>query len=200
MSIAGNPWWTTDIGGFHGGNINNPEFRELMIRWFQYATFSPILRMHGDRQPHKKALGTDGGGQCESGADNEIWSYGEEAQKIFVKYIKIREKLKGYISQLFNETHNSGEPIMRPVFYDYPKDEVAWTVDNQYMFGSELLVAPIMYYKDRQRKVYLPIGNRWVDINTEKVYEGGQFVVIDAPLDSIPVLCKEDSYIKNLFL
>ena len=68
------------------------------------------------------------------------------------------------------------------------------------MFGSELLVAPIMYYKDRQRKVYLPIGNRWVDINTEKVYEGGQFVVIDAPLDSIPVLCKEDSYIKNLFL
>ena len=57
-----------------------------------------------------------------------------------------------------------------------------------------------MYYKDRQRKVYLPSGNRWVDINTEKVYEGGQFVVIDAPLDSIPVLCKEDSYIKNLFL
>ena len=56
MSIAGNPWWTTDIGGFHGGNINNPEFRELMIRWFQYATFSPILRMHGDRQPHKKRL------------------------------------------------------------------------------------------------------------------------------------------------
>ncbi len=200
MSIAGNPWWTTDIGGFHGGNINDPEFRELMIRWFQYATFSPILRMHGDRQPHKKALGIDGGGQCESGADNEIWSYGEEAEKIFIKYINIREKLKVYISQLFNETHNFGEPIIRPVFYDYPKDEVAWTVDNQYMFGPELLVAPIMYYKDRQRKVYLPSGNRWTDINTGKVYDGGQFIIIDAPLDNIPILCKEDSYIKNLFL
>ena len=200
MSIAGNPWWTTDIGGFHGGNINDPEFRELMIRWFQYATFSPILRMHGDRQPHKKPLGENGGGQCESGADNEIWSYGEEAQKIFIKYIKIREKLKGYISELFNKAHKYGEPLMRPIFYDYPEDEIAWTVDNQYMFGSELLIAPIMYYKDRKRKVYLPRGNKWIDINTKIIHEGGQFITVDAALDSIPVLCKVGSYIEKLLV
>ncbi|MDY3375138.1 MAG: glycoside hydrolase family 31 protein [Terrisporobacter othiniensis] len=197
MSIAGNPWWTTDIGGFHGGNINNPEFRELMIRWFQYATFSPILRMHGDRQPHKKALGYDGGGQCESGAENEIWSYGEVAQEIFMKYLNIRENLKPYIAELFKETHEVGAPIMRPVFYDYPEDKMAWEVDNQYMFGSELLIAPIIYYKQREREVYLPKGNQWVDINTNKIYDGGQFVVVEAPLESIPVFCKKESLIKN---
>ncbi|MEE0619295.1 TIM-barrel domain-containing protein [Intestinibacter bartlettii] len=197
MSIAGNPWWTTDIGGFHGGNINNPEFRELMIRWFQYATFSPILRMHGDRQPHKKALGYDGGGQCESGAENEIWSYGEVAQEIFMKYLNIRENLKPYIAELFKETHEVGAPIMRPVFYDYPEDKMAWEVDNQYMFGSELLIAPIIYYKQREREVYLPKGNQWVDINTNKIYDGEQFVVVEAPLESIPVFYKKGSLIKN---
>lgn len=200
MSIAGNPWWTTDIGGFHGGNINDPEFKELMIRWFQYATFSPILRMHGDRQPHKKPLGYDGGGQCESGAENEIWSYGEEAQEIFMKYLNIRENLKEYISDLFKETHEMGAPIMRPVFYDYPDDKMSWEVDNQYMFGSELLVAPVMYYKDRQREVYLPKGNDWVEINTKTVYEGGKTIVVDAPLESIPVFCKNGSLIQNRFV
>ena len=197
MSIAGNPWWTTDIGGFHVGNINNQEFRELMIRWFQYATFSPILRMHGDRQPHKKALGYDGGGQCESGAENEIWSYGEVAQEIFMKYLNIRENLKPYIAELFKETHEVGAPIMRPVFYDYPEDKMAWEVDNQYMFGSELLIAPIIYYKQREREVYLPKGNQWVDINTNKIYDGEQFVVVEAPLESIPVFYKKGSLIKN---
>lgn len=200
MSMAGNPWWTTDIGGFHGGNINDPEFKELMIRWFQYAAFSPILRMHGDRQPHKKPLGYDGGGQCESGAENEIWSYGEEAQEIFMKYLNIRENLREYISDLFKETHEVGAPIMRPVFYDYPDDKMSWEVDNQYMFGSELLVAPVIYYKDRKREVYLPKGNDWVDINTKTVYEGGKTIVVDAPLESIPVFCKKGSIIQNKFV
>ena len=168
-----------------------------MIRWFQYATFSPILRMHGDRQPHKKALGYDGGGQCESGAENEIWSYGEVAQEIFMKYLNIRENLKPYIAELFKETHEVGAPIMRPVFYDYPEDKMAWEVDNQYMFGSELLIAPIIYYKQREREVYLPKGNQWVDINTNKIYDGGQFVVVEAPLESIPVFYKKGSLIKN---
>lgn len=200
MSMAGNPWWTTDIGGFHGGNINDPEFKELMIRWFQYAAFSPILRMHGDRQPHKKPLGYDGGGQCESGAENEIWSYGQEAQEIFMKYLNIRENLKEYISDLFKETHEVGAPIMRPVFYDYPDDKMAWEVDNQYMFGSELLVAPVIYYKDRKREVYLPKGNDWVEINTKTVYEGGKTIIVDAPLESIPVFYKKGSLIQNKFV
>ena len=162
--------------------------------------FSPILRMHGDRHPHKKALGYDGGGQCESGAENEIWSYGEEAQEIFIKYLNIRENLKPYISHLFKETHEVGAPIMRPVFYDFPKDKMAWEVDNQYMFGSELLIAPIINYKQREREVYLPKGNQWVNINTNEVYEGGQSVVVEAPLEVIPVFCKKGSLILNKFL
>ena len=82
MGIAGIPWWTTDIGGFHGGYPDDPEFRELLVRWFQYGTFCPVMRLHGDREPHSEPLGTKGGRICPSGADNEVWSFGEEAYEI----------------------------------------------------------------------------------------------------------------------
>ena len=181
MGIAGIPWWTTDIGGFHGGNPDDEEFRELMIRWFQYGTFTPVLRMHGDRQPHSEPLGTDGGGQCSSGAPNEIWSYGEENEKIFTKYIRIREALKPYIK---------GTPIMRPLFYDFPNDKTAWNIENTFMFGPDILVAPIINYKEREREVYLPTGENWIDANTGKQYSGGNYYTIDADIDSIPVFYK----------
>ena len=85
MGLAGIPWWTTDIGGFHGGVNNDPSFRECLIRWFQFATFSPVLRMHGDREPHSKPLSTTGGGKCVSGAPNELWSFGDEVYAILGK-------------------------------------------------------------------------------------------------------------------
>ena len=76
MGLAGITWWTADIGGFHGGNIHDPAFHELLIRWFQFGTFCPVMRLHGDRDPHdQKPLGTTGGGMCQTGASNEIWSY-----------------------------------------------------------------------------------------------------------------------------
>ena len=190
MGIAGIPWWTTDIGGFHGGNPNDEEFRELMIRWFQYGTFTPVLRMHGDRQPHSEPLGTDGGGQCSSGAPNEIWSYGEENEKIFTKYIRIREALKPYIKELMKEAHEKGTPIMRPLFYDFPNDKIAWNIENTFMFGPDILVAPIINYGEREREVYLPKGNDWIDANTDKQYSGGNYYTIDADIDSIPVFYK----------
>lgn len=190
MGIAGIPWWTTDIGGFHGGNPDDEEFRELMIRWFQYGTFTPVLRMHGDRQPHSEPLGTDGGGQCSSGAPNEIWSYGEENEKIFTKYIRIREALKPYIKELMKEAHEKGTPIMRPLFYDFPNDKIAWNIENTFMFGPDILVAPIINYKEREREVYLPKGHEWIDANTGKQYSGGNYYTIDADIDSIPVFYK----------
>lgn len=190
MGIAGIPWWTTDIGGFHGGNHDDEEFRELMIRWFQYGTFTPVLRMHGDRQPHSNPLGTDGGGQCSSGAPNEIWSYGEENEKIFIKYIRIREALKPYIKELMKEAHEKGTPIMRPLFYDFPNDKIAWNIENTFMFGPDILVAPIINYKEREREVYLPTGENWIDANTGKQYSGGNYYTIDADIDSIPVFYK----------
>ena len=76
VGLAGIPWWTTDIGGFHGGNPDDPKFREVFIRWFQYGTFCPVIRLHGDQEPHSEPLGTSGGGVCISGAANEVWSYG----------------------------------------------------------------------------------------------------------------------------
>ena len=190
MGIAGIPWWTTDIGGFHGGNPDDEEFRELMIRWFQYGTFTPVLRMHGDRQPHSEPLGTDGGGQCSSGAPNEICSYGEENEKIFTKYIRIREALKPYIKELMKEAHEKGTPIMRPLFYDFPNDKTAWNIENTFMFGPDILVAPIINYKEREREVYLPTGENWIDANTGKQYSGGNYYTIDADIDSIPVFYK----------
>jgi alpha-D-xyloside xylohydrolase len=76
MGVAGIPWWTTDIGGFHGGDPNDPTFRELFTRWFEYGTFCPVMRLHGDREPRQRQVGTSGGASCRSGAPNEIWSYG----------------------------------------------------------------------------------------------------------------------------
>lgn len=192
MGIAGIPWWTTDIGGFHGGHPDDEEFRELMIRWFQYATFCPVLRMHGDRQPHFEAMGTDGGGQCSAGAPNEIWSYGECNEEIFTKYIHIREALKDYLRELMKQAHLKGTPVMRPLFYDFPKDDTAWEVDYTYMLGPSILVAPIINYQERQREVYLPKGCDWVNAFTKEHMKGGQIIICQADLDTIPVFYKAD--------
>jgi alpha-D-xyloside xylohydrolase len=107
MGLAGIPWWTTDTGGFHGGVNNDPAFRECLIRWFQFSTFSPVLRMHGDREPHSKPLSTTGGGKCASGAPNELWSYGEEVLPILEKYLRIRERLRPYVRTLMTAAHET---------------------------------------------------------------------------------------------
>ncbi|NLB90911.1 MAG: family 31 glucosidase, partial [Clostridiales bacterium] len=94
MGLAGIPWWTTDIGGFHGGNIHDKKFWECMVRWFQFGTFCPVMRLHGFREPFQEPLGTTGGGKQISGADNEVWSYGEENYEIFKKFMQTREKIR----------------------------------------------------------------------------------------------------------
>ena len=193
MSIAGNPWWTTDIGGFHGGNIHDDEFKELMIRWFQYATFSPILRMHGDRHPHTPALGKDGGGILGSGAGNEIWSYGQECEDIFVKYIKIREYLIDYMDMQFNVCHKSGTPIMRPLFYDFPNDKTAWEVEDMYMLGEDILVVPVMNYKQDKVEIYLPEGCKWKLAYSDELFDGGQKIVLEVDITKMPVFFRESA-------
>ncbi len=192
VGMAGIPWWTTDIGGFHGGNPEDEDFRELVLRWFQYSTFSPILRMHGDRLPHSKALSDEGGGRMPTGAPNEIWSYGERNEKIFTKYLHIRDSIIDYIDSLMDDASNTGNPLMRPLFYEFPEDEKAWEADNVYMFGEKLLVAPILYKGQNSRELYLPGSCKWVDIFDKKVYEGGNTVTVDAPIDKIPVFVRED--------
>jgi len=191
MGIAGIPWWTTDIGGFHGGNPDDPAFRECIIRWFQYGAFCPVFRLHGDREPHSEPLGTEGGGLCASGAANEVWSYGEEAYGIFSKYMLVRERLKPYITDLMKAAHLKGTPPKRPLFYDFPNDVDAWVIEDQFMFGSSLLVAPILYEGVRARKIYLPAGANWLDGYSNKSYAGGGWIDCDAPLERIPLFVKE---------
>ncbi|HEX2926430.1 MAG TPA: glycoside hydrolase family 31 protein [Ruminiclostridium sp.] len=196
MGLAGIPWWTTDIGGFHGGNPDDPEFRECIIRWFQYGAFCPVFRLHGDRVPAGEPLGTSGGGMCWSGAPNEVWSYGDEAYGIFRKYMLIRESMRPYIIGLMREAHEKGTPPMRPLFYDFPCDSESWNIEDQYMFGPDVLVAPVLYGGLRERRVYLPEGTNWKEASTGKVFKGGSFANAHAALDVMPVFVKENSGLK----
>ncbi len=192
MGLAGIPWWTTDIGGFHGGVNDDPSFRECLVRWFQFATFSPVLRMHGDREPHSAALSSSGGGLCVSGAPNELWSFGDEVYAILEKYLRLRERMRPYVRSLMSAAHLRGSPIFRPLFYDFPADARAWNVEDIYMFGPDVLVAPILFEGQRSRDVYLPVGAHWISHGSGQIFEGGQVVNEPAPLDHLPVFLREE--------
>ena len=120
MAISGIPWWTTDIGGFSGGHIEDPDFHELLVRWFQYGTFCPVMRLHGNRLPFTPGTDLIGGGCCGTGAPNEVWSFGEEVYNLLKPYMFVREALKPYIKQLMTDAHTNGDPVMRPLFYEFP--------------------------------------------------------------------------------
>ena len=191
MGIAGIPWWTTDIGGFHGGNPDDPAFRELLIRWFEYGTFCPVMRLHGYREPLKAPIGTEGGALCVSGADNEVWSFGEEAYEICKTYLQLREQMKPYIANQMKAAHEKGTPVMRPLFYGFPEDKKAWEVEDEYMFGDHVLVAPVLYENQREREVYLPEGSTWKNYWTGEEYQGGQRYTVDAPIEKLPVFLRD---------
>lgn len=191
MGLAGIPWWTSDIGGFHGGNADDPEFRELITRWFQFATFCPVLRMHGEREPHSAPLGMVGSAAIAGGAANEIWSFGDDTTAILTKYLAIRERLRPYINGLMGEAHERGTPLMRPLFYDFPGDSTAWGIDDAFMFGPDLLVAPVLYLGQRRRRVYLPTGAVWRAALTDEVHDGGVWVEVEAPLEDIPLFVRD---------
>ena len=192
MGLAGIPWWTTDIGGFMTDDVNDPDFQQLLIRWYEFAVYSAVLRMHGDRGPHNIPPLDDrdfGGGYLYTGQSNELWSYGEENYRIMKKYYDIRISMHDYIKQLYDEASENGSPLIRTMFYEFPDDKKCWELQDQYMFGSEYLVAPIFHLSEFEREVYLPEG-RWEDTRDGKVYEGGQTVLAAAPIDSIPVFKK----------
>jgi len=195
MGLSGISWSTTDIAGFHSGDSTTQKFKELMIRWFQFAVFSPVLRMHGDRQPHSQKIGKTGGGVRTSGSSNEIWSFGTEVERILTKYIRIREKLVDYIFKLYEESTNFGYPISRSLFFEFPNDKKAWDDRLSYMFGSDLLISPVIDFEMKKMKVYLPDGNDWINVFNNKVYKGGKDYIIEFSLETLPVFCKKDSYL-----
>lgn len=192
MGIAGMPWWTTDIGGFWGGNPEDSDFRELLVRWFQYATFCPVMRLHGDRKPTTQLSKKDGSSALFTGADNEVWSFGEEVYEICKKYMYIREAIRPYTRKLMKEAHEKGTPVIRTMFYEFPEDSKAWEVEDQYMYGDSILVAPILYKGADKRKVYLPKGCQWTDYNTGNIYEGGNEIEVKATIEVIPIFLKDE--------
>ncbi|MCR5153498.1 MAG: family 31 glucosidase [Lachnospiraceae bacterium] len=192
MGIAGIPWWTTDIGGFMTDDVNDPDFRQLLIRWYQFAVYSAVLRMHGDRGPYDIPPLDDrdfGGGYLHTGQPNELWSYGEENYKIMKKYYDIRISMHDYIKKLYDEASGNGSPLIRTMFYEFPNDPKCWELDDQYMFGDKYLVAPIFELNSFEREVYLPTG-KWKLTSTGQVYDGKLKLKVDAPIDYMPVFEK----------
>lgn len=195
MSVAGIPWWTSDIGGFLGGDISDEHFRELLVRWFEWGAFCPVFRMHGERSPwyEREEEFIDGVRQLTSGQDNEVWSFGEENYEILKKYLFLREKLRPYIRRTMDECSRSGLPVMRPLFFDFSGDRAAWDIEDEYMFGGDILVAPVMEEGICERDVYLPAGCDWTESATGKVYPGGSHITAHAPIDIIPIFIRKGS-------
>ena len=176
-----------------GGDISDPAFKELLIRWFAWGCFNPVFRMHGERSPwyEREQEFINNVRQLTSGQDNEVWSFGEENYEILKKFLFIRERLRPYIRACMKEASVTGAPVMRPVFFDFPADKAAWEIEDAYMFGPDLLIAPVMEAGAQTRRVYLPAGCRWTDAYTKLAYDGGQYVTVPAPKDVIPVFIRE---------
>ena len=187
IGLSGIPWWTTDIGGFKNGNINDPSFRELIVRWFQFGVFCPVFRLHGVRQP-----GTMIGSE-QTGADNEVWSFGDEQYGIIRQLLFLRERLRPYVMTQMRKATESGLPPMRPLFVDFPADSASWDVEDQFLFGDDILVAPVYTEGARSRRVYLPAGPQgttWRDAWSGADHQGGAWITAPAPLDIIPVFLR----------
>ena len=199
LGICGISWWTSDIAGFITGETNTEQFRELMIRWFQFSVFSPVLRMHGDRQPHFQPIG-EGGGMRTSGSQNEIWSFGKSVEEILISQIKLRQQLVDYLSNIFEESSQYGYPIIRGLFFEFPNDKECWKEIQQYMLGDELLVCPVTEFNTHKLKIYLPKNFDWVDIFNNNLYKGGRYYVVDIDIKYIPVFCKKGGYFERNYL
>jgi alpha-D-xyloside xylohydrolase len=178
-SISGMPYWTTDIGGFiSGGNLNDPKFRELFVRWFLFGVFSPVFRVHGTRNPD----------------ENELWSYGPEAEKILVDYDSLRYRLMPYIySEAWQVTSAHGT-LMRPLVMDWRNDVEAQNTGDEYLFGPAILVSPVTTQGATSRTVYLPQAG-WYDFWTGEKVEGGRHIQADAPLSKLPLYVRAGSIV-----
>ncbi|HXX99350.1 MAG TPA: TIM-barrel domain-containing protein, partial [Candidatus Limnocylindrales bacterium] len=159
MSASGVPYWTTDIGGFVVANPDNPRYRELYIRWFQFGAFCPVFRAHGTRTTNQ----------------NEIWSYGPEAQKILTAYDQLRYRLMPYIYSVAWKTTSEGYTPMRPLVMDFRTDVRAQNVADQYLFGPAILVNPVTDPGATSRHVYLPDAT-WYDFWTGATTKGARAI------------------------
>lgn len=198
MGMCGIPWWNSDIGGFLNGDTESEDFRELIVRWFQFGLFSPIMRLHGVRKRVEGQPEPNPGIIERSGGPNEIWCFGEENYNIIKSLIELREKLRPYILKYMEIASQTGAPLMRPMFFDYYDDAHCYTLEEQYMFGEDILFAPVMRKGQRECKVYLPEGT-WISVIDKKAYEGGQTLEVQVELDQFAAFVKQGSSIIDIF-
>lgn len=175
LAMSGIPWGASEIGGFLSAEPDTDYFRELLVRWYQYGVFTPVFRTHGARK------------------NNEPWTMGGDTYRHIRAAILLREGLRPYIMAQMAKASATGLPPMRPLFFDHDEDPNVGRVEDQYLFGRDLIVAPITRYLDRERFVYLPRSSDWVDAWTRRRFKGGQMIRTDAPLDHIPVFVRPDA-------
>lgn len=186
FTMTGNPYWTTDIGAFFRDHVSknnyfdnqytNPEYKELLTRWFQFGTFNPIFRIHGYK------------------SNTEVWNYGKEFENVARKFLDVRYTLMPYIYSEAWQVTREGKALMSPMAYYYPHDKSVWNIKYQFMFGKSMMICPVTEYKARERQVYLPEGN-WYDYWTNELISGGKEITSAADLKSLPVFVKEGSII-----
>jgi len=175
-SLSGLPYWTTDIGGFVSGNPDDPTYRELFIRWFEFGTFNPILRVHGTRNTNQ----------------NELWSYGPDAQKILTSYDRLRYRMLPYLYSLAWMTTSQAYTPMRGLVMDFRDDVEAANVGNQFMFGPAFLVNPVTEPGANVRRIYFPQA-KWYDFWSGAQTAGGRYTDVPTPLDQMPLYIRAGS-------
>ena len=200
---SGFAWWSSDIGGWQGLEWKRPAwlkpdpafeplikapdsmewlrdypgYLELYVRWFQYGAFCPTFRAHGSRP------------------ENEVWSFGPEAERILAKYVALRYRLMPYLYSLAWRTHTTGAPFMRALFMDFPDDPGVRDIRDQYMLGPAFLVAPVIHPGQAERDVVLPAGADWFDFWTGRCHKGGQTIRVSAPIDTLPLFVRAGSIV-----
>jgi len=199
FTATGLPYWDTDIAGFFSPTIpadyraehkplidgsdaretiaNYEDYPELFVRWFEWGAFQPIMRAHGER------------------THNEVWSYGKQAEPILAKYLKLRYQLLPYTYSLAYRSYQTGAPYMRALFMDFPADPKAADIPDEYMYGPAFLVAPVTDQGATHRTVYLPAGCDWYNYWTNERLHGGQTIVADSPVETLPLFVKAGSIV-----
>lgn len=174
VGIGGIPLWGTDIGGFGFGGECTPE---LYTRWFEFGAFCPLFRPHGDQTQLR-----------------EPWQFGSEIEAICRKYLKLRYRLLPYIYSALREACADGLPIMRALVLEFLDDPEVYNLADEYLFGRDMLVAPVVSEGAANRSVYLPSGG-WIDFRTDELHFGPRRVTVHAPLDVIPLFIRRGAII-----
>ncbi len=173
--LTGMPYWTTDIGGFFRPGkkqYTDTAYHEILTRWFQWGTFNPVFRIHGYQ------------------TETEPWKYGDTVMNHMRQMLELRYRLLPYIYSAAWDISKNGSTMMRPLVMDFNNDTAALSRPYQYMFGKNILVAPVTAPGIKNADVYLPAGTSWFDFWTGEQYNGGKIISKETPLDIIPLFIK----------